>query len=749
MLPTKIDVLRFFFYRFHENRKNERKSTIEAAKSVIEVWQSHGIESQHQCRATKKIRLLVDEYRAIRKRKNRLSEKSKNKFVRNIQQQFDVSKDHTKKNTGRAPQRANDEAAETSQMEIDSGSIGAVTALDSPNSIAQANAGAHLVVLTAHEQIAGSSRMETELVTIRASNSEAEAQTHIQADGIGALPPELEEHVSPTVGHRSFRQRRGVTPIENEIFNDHMFTPSKELCLAYDREKISHRAATLLYLLHAKHFDVDFSRVVCSKSTISRLRERNQVQEVNQIFDELDRSQQFTLHWDGKTYTKRGYKDKRLGIVISNNENCRTLNVKKVESGKSNISAQAIYDEICEHGLLNSIKSVCFDTENTNSGRHGGICMRLIQLFGRDLLQFGCRHHIHELVLKAATSVTIEQGLSTISPSIPLFNQFCVAFNAPTFDRGNFAGLEDDQFFNVFLSAEEKANLVQFCRIQLEKIKTNRNDYNELLKLTIIILSPDDRARFNICAPGCFSRARFMCRILYCFKIYLYREQFIISDSEMDAIRRFILFVLKVYIKHWFTSSMSLTAPANDLSLLKKLDALSDIMPLTSKHTIEKLKNHLWFLSEILIAFSFYDASIGHECKRKMVENLSRQLPAQRDKNRFVLPGNTIIQELELYDFVSSRTIQFFEITGLSRAFLTLDPSEWENDALYVRGRIAVLNFTVVNDPAERAIALYQRCESQAVLEDRKKRVVQVVENHRKKFPSKNKRDIITKLNEH
>ena len=59
-------------------------------------------------------------------------------------------------------------------------------------------------------------------------------------------------------------------------------------------------------------------------------------------------------------------------------------------------------------------------------------------------------------------------------------------------------------------------------------------------------------------------------------------------------------------------------------------------------------------------------------------------------------------------NFVTKSTNCFFTIVGISQDFLKVDPNEWENQPKYQEGKHLVLSMKVVNDLAERGVALIQ-----------------------------------------
>lgn len=72
-------------------------------------------------------------------------------------------------------------------------------------------------------------------------------------------------------------------------------------------------------------------------------------------------------------------------------------------------------------------------------------------------------------------------------------------------------------------------------------------------------------------APGVVHRARWMAKIIYALKIYLFRDQFVLRSRELNALREFTTFAVRIYLKYWYVCPKPTLAPSNDLKLLKKL----------------------------------------------------------------------------------------------------------------------------------------------------------------------------------
>lgn len=63
-----------------------------------------------------------------------------------------------------------------------------------------------------------------------------------------------------------------------------------------------------------------------------------------------------------------------------------------------------------------------------------------------------------------------------------------------------------------------------------------------------------------------------MMTIIYSFKIYLFRDQLQIDKNELKRLKKFLLFVVEIYIEHWFMAPNAILAPNNDLILIQKLE---------------------------------------------------------------------------------------------------------------------------------------------------------------------------------
>lgn len=123
---------------------------------------------------------------------------------------------------------------------------------------------------------------------------------------------------------------------------------------------------------------------------------------------------------------------------------------------------------------------------------------------------------------------------------------------------------------------------------------------------------------------GALHRARWMARGIYSLKIYLFRKQFTMNTREKHALRRICIFILKIYLSAWYSASLAVAAPRNDLQFLKSLKAYKKLDKDIGTAAESKFNRRLDYIGEINVCFAFFDDDTSDEVKSKMVKNLSR-----------------------------------------------------------------------------------------------------------------------------
>ena len=173
------------------------------------------------------------------------------------------------------------------------------------------------------------------------------------------------------------------------------------------------------------------------------------------------------------------------------------------------------------------------------------------------------------------------------------------------------------------------------------------------------------------------------------------------SETTWNHLEEVAIFIVQVYYKYWFQAPSFVSAPRNNLHLLKVLEDFPSKEISTAATTV--FSRHLWYLSETLAGFAFFDDQMTLEVKRKMVKNL-KDKPGSKDAPKQIHPVNRP-QNMDLSDFVTTSTKRFFNI--IHEDFLRKDPLEWAADEKYQRSLDLVKSVRVINDLGRAWDGLY------------------------------------------
>lgn len=99
-----------------------------------------------------------------------------------------------------------------------------------------------------------------------------------------------------------------------------------------------------------------------------------------------------------------GKKIDRLAVIATSHQTDRLLGVPEIPAGTGVEISSAVYELINNWGLTNH-KAFVFDTTASNTGKFKGACSLLERKIERDILFFGCRHHIYEIILSTVFTI--------------------------------------------------------------------------------------------------------------------------------------------------------------------------------------------------------------------------------------------------------------------------------------------------------------------------------------------------------
>lgn len=156
-----------------------------------------------------------------------------------------------------------------------------------------------------------------------------------------------------------------------------------------------------------------------------------------------------------------------------------------------------------------------------------------------------------------------------------------------------------------------------------------------------------------------------------------------------------------------------------------------------------KFSNHLWYLNEKNISIPLFNSDLSDEVKGNLATELltSKVKPNKAKKAKVQLAD---VQSLELTSFVTKDSLKFFKIIGEPRNFLNKHPREWPTDPEYAAALSTVSSLKVVNDAAERCVQLMtDYCKILTKDDEQQQYLMRLVHEHRKKYPTVNKADLL------
>lgn len=520
-LPSNGQVLSTFFHHHHELKKSVRESAGIVVTECLSFWERARIPTRQKPHLITKLISLFEEWVGLRKskgKKSELKEAKANLFREKMKDLFDMAHQDALK----IIKIQEDKDFLIAQRE--KGRRGSMVGVDKVLSAKEARS-----VL----------RKQKEDARIERSKSMPAAETMVSEDTQEEQVEEDEVEKETEDEEYSVAACSSVTSVDMERSSKrarcNIITP--KLAAALDRAKVSDRKATLILTETARSLSCQPNAININRSSIRRQRKICRANFAASIKNAFNTNVPLVVHWDGKLLQDLTGKHnvERLPILISGHRVNKLLGVPKLASGTGENTASAISAALQNWGLADHVKAMCFDTTSANTGHRAGACILLEQKLGRCLLRLACRHHILELVLGAAFSAVMG---SSLGPEVPLFKRFQAQWkgiNESVFHSGM-----TDQSVKIRLQPT-RHNLLAFYHDQLQKTQP-RDDYLELIELAIIFLGEVPPRGIHFHAPGPMHHARWMSKVLYSLKVWLFRKQYKLTEEEEVQVKEMSIF---------------------------------------------------------------------------------------------------------------------------------------------------------------------------------------------------------------
>src|ERR1051325_4142245 len=162
---------------------------------------------------------------------------------------------------------------------------------------------------------------------------------------------------------------------------------------------------------------------------------------------------------------------------------------------------------------------------------------------------------------------------------------------------------------------------------------------------------------------------------------------------------------------------------------------------------MKKLEHHTWYLGAEMLPLSLFSHNVSVEEKKLIVEAMvccGENWSSQDLKCSVSLFSN--LAEKQLHDLVTSSSAAALRLFGISFADLSgQDPLTWDDIPSFRSARTVIESLKVVNDTAERSVALMNTFNQWITkTESEMQRLIQVVEDNRKRIPDCRKINLIS-----
>lgn len=276
-----------------------------------------------------------------------------------------------------------------------------------------------------------------------------------------------------------------------------------------------------------------------------------------------------------------------------------------------------------------------------------------------------------------------------------------------------------------------------------------KGDYLEMMELCLIILG-EKMPNYKFHVPHACSHARWMAKIIYSMKMYLFRKQLNFSQSEVKKLKDICLFTCLIYVKNWIQCCIASNAPHNDLLLMKELGCYSKINKVISESAIDKFNDHLWYLGSELVVLSLFSDKVQDDVKRRMFDKMKALDNGQWTERNLRLKDSTNIFKKNLDDLVSASSMTALKSLKLDIKFMfDNDVSGWNTLDSYKAAKKIVDSLQVVNDCAERTLKLMTDFNASFTTnESEMQKAIQVIEDNRKRIPN-TKKSVLSAYKKH
>ncbi|XP_042207474.1 uncharacterized protein LOC121856195 [Homarus americanus] len=302
-----------------------------------------------------------------------------------------------------------------------------------------------------------------------------------------------------------------------------------------------------------------------------------------------------------------------------------------------------------------------------------------------------------ELVVRAAASNIFGK---TSAPTDPLFQTL----------KKRWSQLDHSQYLRLDIANLPESDWLSHLRHRtisylLTVTEWAGEDYREAAELTLLVLCVNPPRGTHFLRPGACHHSRWMSKIIYYLKIYMFSHQLELSGDLCVKLQRMAIFVSLLYTPAWLKSPVAEDAPVNDLQLHHELLRYRAVDCEVADAALAVASRHLWYLRPQTVVLSLCSEKLSAAEKKEMATKLS----CLEETNDYANDNLVIQQTTRLSDLIDERSWMIFkEHHVCGTAWLMSPVEDWEKSREFMKLKDFSRSLKVTNDVAERGIKLMQ-----------------------------------------
>ena len=119
-------------------------------------------------------------------------------------------------------------------------------------------------------------------------------------------------------------------------------------------------------------------------------------------------------------------------------------------------------------------------------------------------------------------------------------------------DKNNFTTIATTELAETVVNPD----VVTWAEKSLKERKDLRDDYREFIELSLIFMRVTPPRGIHFMAPGPMYHARWMSKVLYSLKVWMFHQQFKLTDKKNNNLLQMCIFSVRIYLKAWIEAPL-------------------------------------------------------------------------------------------------------------------------------------------------------------------------------------------------